>query len=218
MHRTSVPFISYEDFDRIHWRTLKPMVEEIWRHGNQTLFYAEGKWDSHLERFAELPKGSVVFHLDQTDPRKAKEVLGGHFALSGGIPNYLLGIGKPEQVRAKCREMIELLGRDGGYIMDASAIIQNDATPENMMAMTEATREYGVYSSPSSAGVNVAPLGGEPVPGLTERKPPAGVCFPFEEREKELPDIQGDRDLVKRIWEECDEAAHTYIWQVVLSF
>ena len=86
------------------------------------------------------------------------------------------------------------------------------------MAMTEFTREYGVYSSPSSAGVNVAPLGGKPVNGLAKPDVPAGVCFPFEEREKELPGIQGDRGIVKRVWEECDEAAHMYIWQVVLSF
>jgi methoxylated aromatic compound---corrinoid protein Co-methyltransferase len=218
MHRTSVPFISYEHFDKIHWPTLKPMVEEIWRHGNQTLFYAEGKWDGHLERFKELPKGSVIFHLDQTDPRKAQDVLGGHFAMSGGVPNYLLSIGTPDQVKAKCKEMIDLLGQDGGYIMDSSAIIQNDATPENMKAMTDFTREYGVYSSPSSAGVNVAPLRGEPVAGLVKPQVPAGVCIPFTECEKELPEIQGDRGIVKRVWEECDEAAHMYIWQVVLSF
>jgi hypothetical protein len=34
---------------------------------------------------------------------------------------------------------------DGGYIMDASAIVQDDAKIENMKAMTEFTREYGVY-------------------------------------------------------------------------
>jgi len=34
---------------------------------------------------------------------------------------------------------------DGGYIMDASAIIQNDASIENVKAMTEFTRDYGIY-------------------------------------------------------------------------
>jgi uroporphyrinogen-III decarboxylase len=34
---------------------------------------------------------------------------------------------------------------DGGYIMDAGAIIQNDASVENVRALTEATREYGQY-------------------------------------------------------------------------
>jgi hypothetical protein len=87
-----------------------------------------------------------------------------------------------------------------------------------MKALTDATREFGSYASPSSAGVNVAPLGGNPVAGLVKPPRPANVCFPFEEREKDLPPIQGDREIVKRVWEECDEAAHTFIWHMVLSF
>jgi hypothetical protein len=34
---------------------------------------------------------------------------------------------------------------NGGYIMDASAIMQNDSKVENVKAMTDFTREYGVY-------------------------------------------------------------------------
>ncbi|MHC4756200.1 MAG: uroporphyrinogen decarboxylase family protein, partial [Planctomycetota bacterium] len=40
---------------------------------------------------------------------------------------------------------IDGVAGDGGYIMDAGAIIQNDAKVENVRAMTEITREYGVY-------------------------------------------------------------------------
>ena len=46
----------------------KPIVEALWAQGNQMLFYAEGKWDAHLERFAELPAGSIVYHVDRDDP------------------------------------------------------------------------------------------------------------------------------------------------------
>jgi len=48
-------------------------------------------------------------------------------------------------VRAYCKKVIDGVARDGGYIMDASAIIQNDAKVENIKAMTEFTREYGLY-------------------------------------------------------------------------
>ena len=43
--------------------------------------------------------------------------------------------------------MIDIAARDGGYIMDSSAIMQNDAKVENVKAMTDFTREYGVYSA-----------------------------------------------------------------------
>ena len=45
-----------------------------------------------------------------------------------------------------------------------------------------------------------------------------GQCVPFEEKAKDWPPIQGDAELVKRVWEDCDGLAYTYIWQCLLSF
>lgn len=145
MHRGCVPFISPEQFDKFFWSTLKPIVQEIWKQGHQVLFYAEGKWAHHLDAFAELEDGSIIYHCDQDDIFEVHKKLGHKFCLSGGIPNYLLGIGTPKEVRDYCKKVIDGVAKDGGYIMDASAIIQNDAKIENIKAMTEFTREYGVY-------------------------------------------------------------------------
>ena len=145
MHRGCVPFVSPEHFEKIFWPTLKPILQEIWRHGHQVLFYAEGKWGAHLKRFAELPDASIIYHVDRDDIFEVHKVLGHKFALSGGIPNDLLAFGTPKQIREVCKKVIDGVGRDGGYIMDASAIVQNDARVENIRAMTDFTREYGVY-------------------------------------------------------------------------
>jgi hypothetical protein len=145
MHRGCVPFVNMEHFERIFWPTLKPILQEIWRHGHQVLFYAEGKWGAHLKRFAELPDASIIYHVDRDDIFEVHKVLGHKFALSGGIPNDLLAFGTPKQIREVCKKVIDGVGRDGGYIMDASAIVQNDARVENIRAMTDFTREYGVY-------------------------------------------------------------------------
>lgn len=145
MHRGCVPFISQHHFDTIFWPTLKPIIQELWRQGKQTLFYAEGKWGPHLKTFTELPEGSIIYHIDRDDPMEVHKALHHKFAISGGVPNYMLAFGKPQEVRDHCRKLIQTIGRDGGYIMDASAIMQNDARVENVRAMTEATREYGVY-------------------------------------------------------------------------
>ena len=61
------------------------------------------------------------------------------------MPNDLLAFGKPDDVRACCKKLIGLMGRGGGYVMDAAAIMQDEPKVENVWAMTEATREYGVY-------------------------------------------------------------------------
>jgi hypothetical protein len=145
MHRGCVPFISPAQFDRFYWATLKPIIEEIISRGHQVLFYAEGNWRPHLKAFAELPPGSIIYHVDQDDILAVHEVIGDRFCLSGGIPNFLLSYGTPDQVREHCRKVIDGVARDGGYICDASAIMQDDTSIENMRAMTDFVREYGVY-------------------------------------------------------------------------
>ena len=49
-----------------------------------------------------------------------------------------------------------------------------------------------------------------------KRKP--GVCIPWEEKLKELPRISGDKELVRKIWEDIDALGYVYIWQCLLSF
>ena len=145
MHRGCVPFVSQEHFKNIYWPTLKPIIEEIWAKGHQVLFYAEGDWNAHLKSFAELPDQAIIYHVDKADIFEVHKAIGHKFCISGGIPNFLLGYGTLDEVRDCCRKVIDGVASDGGYIMDASAIIQNDAKVENIKAMTEFTREYGLY-------------------------------------------------------------------------
>jgi uroporphyrinogen-III decarboxylase len=225
MHRGCVPFVNMEQFHSHYWPTLKPIVEELWANGHQTLFYAEGNWNAHLETFLELPDQSIVYHVDQDDIFDVHKKIGHKFCLSGGIPNRMLSFGTAEEVREYCKRVLEGVAGDGGYIMDASAIMQNDTNVENLRAMTEATREYGVYSgSPSSAPV-VPPapapdFGGEGV-GMngwpaTRIKP--GVCTPWAEIAAEIPQITGDRELVETIWDNVEGLGNMFIWQCLLSF
>ena len=145
MHRGCVPFISPEQFHKYYWSTLKPIIQEIWSRGHQVLFYAEGSWNAHLEAFAELPEGSIIYHADMGDIFEIHKAIGHKFCLSGGIPNALLAVGTPDEVRDCCKKVIDGVARDGGYVMDAGAIMQDDSKTENVRAMTEFTLEYGVY-------------------------------------------------------------------------
>jgi uroporphyrinogen-III decarboxylase len=220
MHRGCVPFVTPEMFNNIYWPTLKPIIEELWKNGRQTLFYAEGNWNRHLDAFAELPDHSIVYHVDRADIFEAHRKLGHKFCLSGGISNYLLGHGTAKQVQEACKKVIDGVAQDGGYIMDASAIVQDDAKIENMRAMTDFTREYGVYSdgrvsAPAPVGTPVA-SGVQPIGRRTKRAP--GVCIPWDEKKAQLPPIVGDEALVRGMWEDLDELGNMYIWQVLLSF
>ena len=68
-----------------------------------------------------------------------------YWRTSSGEPQASNTFGTPKQIREVCKKVIDGVARDGGYIMDSSAIIQNDAKVENVRAMTDFTREYGVY-------------------------------------------------------------------------
>lgn len=146
MHRGCVPFLSLEQFQKFYWPTLKQITEEIWAEGHQILYYAEGNWDQNLKHFAELPAGSIIYHVDRGNIFEVHKQIGHKFCLSGGVPNDLLAYGTPDEVRDFCRKVIEEVAQDGGYIMDAGAIMQQDTEIDNVRAMTEATREYGVYN------------------------------------------------------------------------
>jgi hypothetical protein len=172
-----------------------------------------------LESFAELPDRSIIYHVDQDDIFDVHRRIGGKFCLSGGVPNFVLAYRSPAEVRACCKKVIDGVAKDGGYIMDASAIMQNDTRVENVRAMTEFTREYGVYSSgraaPAAEAKTAAPAGASSRP---QPKIRPGVCVPWEEKRKELKPISGDEDLVRRVWENIDGLGNVYIWQCLLSF
>jgi uroporphyrinogen-III decarboxylase len=220
MHRGCVPFINPEQYEKYYWPTLKPIIEELWAAGHQTLLYAEGKWHHHWDTFLELPAGSVIVHCDRDDVFEAKRKLGHKFAISGGIPNRLLSFGKPDEVRAFCRRVISEVAIDGGYIADAGAIMQNDTSLENIRIMTETFREYGSYSQAAPAP--------EPAPFSIKRRDPrliqagvarpAGTVEPWARAREFLPEMMGDESLVRGTWENMDAWAYAFLWHCVVSF
>jgi hypothetical protein len=224
MHRGGVPFVSPEVFRNVYWATVKPIIEDLWSHSIQTLFYAEGKWDKHLESFAELPERSIVYHVDRGDLALTKRTLGDRFCISGGVPNTLLATGTPDQVRAEVRRILDVAKGEGGYVLDASAIVQNDARPENVRAMTDAAREFGAYSDGHASTEWPAPNGGLPLdptarhPALAHPARPPGSCLPWSEHRPTLGPIPGDEALFARVWDDLDANANAFVWQILLSF
>lgn len=224
LHRGCVPFITQEHFETIFWPTLRPILETLWARGYQVLVYAEGNWDAHLEAFTELPDRSIIYHVDRGDIFEAHRVLGHKFCISGGVPNTVLAMDEPRDVRDWCRRIIDGVAADGGYIMDAGAIIQNDAKIENMRAMTDFTREYGVYPGHSLDATRIpAPVGTvDPArdaswgSSFPEVQPPPGICIPWNAQD--YPQILGDTALVKRVWDDIESFAYTFAWHCLVSF
>ncbi|WP_258360348.1 uroporphyrinogen decarboxylase family protein [Moorella sulfitireducens] len=145
LHKGAYPFLRRDHWEKFYWPTWKAVIENLWATGKRTLFYAEGDWTPYLDKIAELPDKSIVFCIDLTDAKKAKEFLGGRFCLYGGVPTTMLTYGTPQEVKDCVKQAIDELGSDGGFVLTAGGVAMSDAKRENIVAMLEAAREYGVY-------------------------------------------------------------------------
>jgi uroporphyrinogen-III decarboxylase len=60
------------------------------------------------------------------------------------VPSTLLQVGTVQQVKGYCKELIDTVGQDGGFILSPRSST-DEVKPENLKAMIEFTQEYGVY-------------------------------------------------------------------------
>ena len=83
------------------------------------------------------------------DPRHLKDAYGDRIVFWGGgvDTQQVLGTGTPQQVRDDVRRNVEALAPGGGFVFAAVHDIQANVPPENIVAMWEAWRDFGVRSS-----------------------------------------------------------------------
>jgi hypothetical protein len=143
--RGSDDFLSKKQFDTFYWPTFKKLVIELCKRGATPNIFFEGKFDSRVEYLLEFPKGKFVARFDTTDIFRAKEILKGHCCIEGNVPSSLLQVGSEEDVIAYCRKLIDIVGKDGGYILSPRSST-DEVKPENLKAMIDFTKEYGVYN------------------------------------------------------------------------
>ncbi len=141
LHRGAEGFMSKQQFETFYWPTLKKAIMTNVELGYIPFPFFEGKCASRLEYLLELPKGKVVCHFEQTDMVKAKEVLGDHLCIMGNVPSSMLQVGSPSEVEDYCKNLIEVCGKGGGFILTPGSAI-DEARPENIRAMVNSVKKY----------------------------------------------------------------------------
>jgi len=145
LHKGADGFMSDEQFKTFYWPTLRKVIMGLIDEGIIPFLFAEGRYTSRLEVISDLPKGKTVWLFDQTDMAKAKETIGRVACMQGNVPLSLLHAGTPEQVADYTRLLIDTVGPGGGYILDVGAVADS-GRGENLHAMIDTAREYGVYA------------------------------------------------------------------------
>jgi len=143
--RGSDDFISKKQFDTFYWPTFKKLVTTLCRKGATPYIFFEGRFDTRIEYLLDLPKGKFVARFDVSDIFRAKEILKGHCCIEGNVPSSLLQVGTKEDVIAYCKKLIDVCGKDGGYILSPRSST-DEVNPVNLKAMIDFTKEYGVYN------------------------------------------------------------------------
>ena len=144
LHRGSDGFMSLEQFETFYWPYLKALMLALIDEGLTPCPFLEGDFTTRLKYFTQLPKGKVLAFVDGTDIYEAKKILGNTLCMSGMMPLSLLQVGPIERVKQYARELIDVVGKHGGFIMAPRSVMDN-ADPELVRVWVDFTKEYGVY-------------------------------------------------------------------------
>ncbi|MDP2643865.1 MAG: uroporphyrinogen decarboxylase family protein [Desulfobacterales bacterium] len=144
LHRGADGFMSSKQFEIFYWPTLKRLMLALIDEGLTPYPFFEGDYTSRLEYLLELPKGKVLGQFGQVDMARVKEILGDTMCLRGNVPSSLLQTGTPQDVIDYCKRLIDVAGKGGGFIMSHESAL-DEVKPENLKAMIDFTKEYGVY-------------------------------------------------------------------------
>lgn len=144
LHKGADNFLSDEQFKKFYWPTLRKVMMGLIDEGVVPMPAAEGYWNTRLEVMQDLPKGKTLWMIDQSDITEAKKTLGKVACLFGNVSSASLALGTPQEVRDYVKKCIDVAGKGGGYIVSNGAFFDH-AKAENVKAMVDTAKEYGVY-------------------------------------------------------------------------
>jgi hypothetical protein len=144
LHKGADGFMSDEQFRTFYWPSLRATLMGLIEEGLIPFLFAEGGYNSRLEVIEDLPKGCTIWLFDQTDMARAKETIGKVACIEGNVPLSLLYAGTADETAAYVRKLIDVAGKDGGYILDAGAVADG-GKEENLHAMVKTAWDYGRY-------------------------------------------------------------------------
>lgn len=206
-------FMSPKQFETFYWPSFKKTMEILIDAGYTIRAYLEGDWGHHWHHMLELPKGKVLCDIDnQGDIFKAKEILGNHQCVAGGIPDSSFILGTPQEMSERVKLLCEKLGKEGGFIVNGGCNIPYDTKPENYRAMIDAIIEFGTYDRNCKPKPRVSQPGTVEVKDLNRQR----VVTPWEEKLAELGGVMGDEHSIKGPWELFESMGYNWIWQWVM--
>jgi len=142
------PFISLNHLREFVFPYLAKEVELAHRLGLPVIFHCDGNVTSLVDDIVKA--GFNGLHSLQpnagVDIVSIKRKWGDTICLMGNLDlDYLLPLGKPEDVKAEVERLIREVAPGGGYILSTTNVLTRYVPPENALAMYMTAEKYGKY-------------------------------------------------------------------------
>ena len=130
-------------FERFEFPYIKKMTEAFVAEGMIVDFHFDQDWTLNLPYLLDLPARMCICELDsKTDIFKAKEILKDHMCIAGDVPAGLQALGTPGEMEEYCKQLIDVVGKDTGFILSSGCTVAADCTYDNFKAMVDTGRNY----------------------------------------------------------------------------
>ena len=115
------------------------MNRRLHEFGIKVIYHSDGAVMDAIPGFIDMGIDilqALQFDAANMDPVKMKQNYGDRLCFEGGVSvQHTLPFGTREEVVREVQERIDVLGRNGGYILGPSHCIQAGTPPENVVAM-----------------------------------------------------------------------------------
>lgn len=128
---------------------MKKMIDLAHSAGAKVFHHNDGNIIKILPDLVELGidlLNPIQWRADGMDRMRLKTLYADKIVFHGAVDNqYTLPFGTPDDVRQEVIDNINMLGKDGGYILAPCHNIQPNTPLDNILAMYETAYEYGFY-------------------------------------------------------------------------
>lgn len=130
-----------KQYEELYWPYTKYVIDECVKAGARIYVHAEGTVLRFAEFFETVPKGLMMFHLEQDDPLAFRKRLP-NIAIAGGMPSTMLGTATPQECVDYAHRLIDGLG--DGFVLDQDKMLsyRTDCRRENLLAVNDFARNY----------------------------------------------------------------------------
>jgi len=130
-----------KQFEQFYYPTLKKIIDCAVANQKRMYLFIESTMMRFVDFFRDVPKGTMMIHLEQDDIFEFRKQLP-NIAVAGGMPTTLLGPGSKQECIDYAKKLIDGLGEGYVFCQNKMVSYRNDCSRENLLAVNEFVRNY----------------------------------------------------------------------------